>query len=308
MGGYNVIDISSYSADSFEPLGTKSKFWFHSSDGEQMLFKEGRPSTGENWCEKVAAEFCALLDMPHATYELAIWQGKRGVISPSFVPSGASLVHGNELLTKTIKNYPYGKMFGTKDYTLKAVLAIMKARAFGLPWGWIPSPPLPEFVLALDVFIGYLMLDAWIANQDRHHENWGFLVFPGKGRYLAPTYDHASGLGRNLTDEFRYRCLTTNDTRQQLEAYVKRAKSAFFTSSEPQRRMGTVEAFHEAGKMRPLAAHAWLERLEAVSSSRFSAIFEKLPPDEITPIAVEFACKMLSLNRQRLLYLKGKFQ
>jgi hypothetical protein len=27
----------------------------------------------------------------------------------------------------------------------------------------------------LDVWAGYLAFDAWIANRDRHHANWGIL-------------------------------------------------------------------------------------------------------------------------------------
>jgi len=305
MERYKVVNISNYSPDLIEQLGSKYKFWFYSKDGVLQLFKEGRLGTGENWCEKIVSELCALLDMPHATYELAIWGDKMGVITPSLVTAGASLVHGNELMAKIIKNYPHGKTFGVTEYTLNRVLAIMKINAFKLPREW---NPFPKFGLALDVFIGYLMLDAWIANQDRHHENWGFLVFPGEGIYLAPTYDHASGLGRNETDKSREFRLTTNDPRQNLEYYVNRAKSAFYTASEPKRRMGTLDAFCEAGKKRPFAARAWLERLEGISPNDLSAILQKIPPDEISPIAVEFTHKMLILNRERLLSLKGKFE
>ncbi|MEG3898961.1 MULTISPECIES: hypothetical protein [unclassified Microcoleus] len=45
------------------------------------------------------------------------------------------------------------------------------------------------------------MLDAWIGNTDRHHENWGFVEVrasktPQVIAHLAPTYDYASSLGR----------------------------------------------------------------------------------------------------------------
>jgi serine/threonine protein kinase HipA of HipAB toxin-antitoxin module len=45
-----------------------------------------------------------------------------------------------------------------------------------------------------DVFLGYLMLDAWIANLDRHHENWGLVLTKDITGHLAPSYDHASSL------------------------------------------------------------------------------------------------------------------
>ena len=51
-----------------------------------------------------------------------------------------------------------------------------------------------ELNTAFDVFISYIMLDCLISNPDRHHENWGFIVYDNEV-YLSLTYDHASGLG-----------------------------------------------------------------------------------------------------------------
>lgn len=48
------------------------------------------------------------------------------------------------------------------------------------------------------------MLDAVIGNTDRHHENWGILRKRVGDRWqgmVAPTFDHASSLGRELRDE-----------------------------------------------------------------------------------------------------------
>ena len=45
-------------------------------------------------------------------------------------------------------------------------------------------------------FVGYVLLDAWIANQDRHHENWGALRHGDELR-LAPTFDHGASLVNN---------------------------------------------------------------------------------------------------------------
>lgn len=42
-----------------------------------------------------------------------------------------------------------------------------------------------------------------IGNVDRHHENWGILRKRVDGEWygrLAPTFDHASSLGRELVD------------------------------------------------------------------------------------------------------------
>jgi len=70
----------------------------------------------------------------------------------------------------------------------------------------------PSFIIATAAatargeFAGYFVLDALIGNTDRHHENWGLLVErtpTGLRGRLAPTFDHASSLGRELRDEKR---------------------------------------------------------------------------------------------------------
>ncbi|EGJ29874.1 MULTISPECIES: hypothetical protein [Moorena] len=53
-----------------------------------------------------------------------------------------------------------------------------------------PKWKVPDgFTDARDLFVGYLLLDAWIGNGDRHHENWGFVrpKTSQTGIYLAPT-------------------------------------------------------------------------------------------------------------------------
>lgn len=161
----------------------------------------------------------------------------------------------------------------------------------------------PAITSAIDVFVGYLMLDAWIANQDRHHENWALVVSEESAIHLAPTYDHASSLGSNETDENRKNRLTTRDAGRSIERYVERATSAFFISPASRKPMSTLDAFREAGKVRQRAARAWLESLERLSLQGAKIIFDQIPRDRISEVAIEFALKLLELNRQRLLGL-----
>ncbi len=156
--------------------------------------------------------------------------------------------------------------------------------------------------------VGYLMLDAWIANQDRHHENWSLVVSPEPAIHLAPTYDHASSLGSNETDKNRKDRLTTRDRGRSMERYVARAKSAFFSSPSDPKLMSPLDAFHYAGKVRPAAARRWLESLAKVSWQDVQIIFEQIPRDLISDAAIEFALKILTLNGERLLALREEFR
>jgi hypothetical protein len=181
---YSVITVPDDAGDILEPLGTKPKFWF---DSKTYLFKLNRPesegSTGEDWSEKVACELCELLNLPHAQYEFATWKGQHGVVSRTFAPSDGMLVAGNELLVRLEKGYPKGQFYRVSHHTLRLVLTLIKPSIIQLPLNW---QPVAGVRTAIDVFLGYLMLDAWIANQDRHHENWGFIATPAPELNYTP--------------------------------------------------------------------------------------------------------------------------
>lgn len=74
---FKIFNVPDDAADFFEQMGTKRKFWFRYENDNYYLFKEGRPNTGENWCEKVACGLCELLEIPHAHYELAMWRNSK---------------------------------------------------------------------------------------------------------------------------------------------------------------------------------------------------------------------------------------
>lgn len=305
---YPILDISHVEQEIIEYIGSKEKFWFYKNSTGRYLFKAGRINTGENWAEKVACELCELIGLPHAQYELAIYKGTRGLISPSFLPEGGWLEHGNELMvealrTKTaemVSEYDISKTYHQSQHTLERVLMIIGKENVQLPVGW---KGFGDIKSALDVFVGYLMLDAWIANQDRHHQNWAFVRINGE-KHLTPTFDHASSLGRNESDESRQDRLYTKDKGRGMEHYVKRAASAFYASETDTKPMSTLSAFIEAAKIRQNAAKSWIKRLEDVSSMKTKEILNKVPKEEITEVAIEYAQTILDLNRQRILSLE----
>lgn len=313
MSAYTIVAVAEDAPEQPEQLGTKLKFWFRGADDVRWLFKEGRPNTGENWAEKVCCELCELLGIPHAHYELAAWRRHRGVVTPTFVPKDGRLILGNELLAKLTWHYQGDRRVRAHKHTVSRVVATMRgpeklltqvpydsrgvsrASTIGLPLGYTPPP---EIRTATAVFIGYLMLDALTANQDRHDENWGFILTDGRIT-LAPTFDHASSLGRNERDEERIARMTTLDHGRSVEQYVQRARSALFGRTG--RALTTLEAFQEVAKLDKYATRYWLERLRAIDVVQCRAIFENIPSTVITRPAMDFALKILDVNRGRLL-------
>jgi hypothetical protein len=310
---FNVIRVPDDAGEATEAMGSKPKFWYYDVTLGRCLYKQSRPGTGEDWAEKVAAELAELLSLPHATVELATWRDTRGTVSPSFVPRDDALIHGNEILLAVVPGYPGSRpgsrnFYRVREHTLEVVLSVLATGLVLPPRGWT----LPNGVTnAVDVFVGYLLLDAWIGNTDRHHENWAFIghlveLTPTETyeSYLAPTYDHASSLGRNEPDARRRQRLTTKDAAFSVKAYVEKATSAFYTKAGDERPLTTFDAFAEAARRASGAARAWLARLADLEAEAIQSIFDHLPDDRISEAGVAFAREMLVLNRQRLIALR----
>lgn len=293
---YPVIDLGDQTPDLPEQLGNKEKYWFR-VDKRRYLFKIGRPGTGENWAEKIAAGLAELLGLPHAAYDFAFWHDRKGVWSPSIEPDGARLILGNELLAAIHTGYPRHEVRGVREHTLGRIHALLISPEITCPPDW----PLPDGVTtAFDLFVGYLVFDTWIANQDRHHENWGLISHQNR-IYLAPTFDHAASMGQNETDETRHDRLTTKHPGRHISNYVTKARSAIYDHKKSQKPMLNLELFEQANRKSPAAARAWLAQLKKVRDDQCQDLFDQLPVGEASLLAQQFALTMLSLNRLRLL-------
>jgi hypothetical protein len=225
----------------------------------------------------------------------------RCVVSPSFVPPLGALVPGNELLVQIDPNYlSRVTRFKQSRHTVDAVSKAIRSAACKFPVGW--SAP-PSFSDAMDVFVGYLMLDALIGNTDRHHENWGLLQIRDAGsihQHLAPTFDHASSLGCHESDQVRIARLTTPDHNYSVCAYSKRARSALYSHPEDAHPVSPLEAFAQCARM-TTGAGLWLSRLDALRAEDIDHIFEQVPETVMSDAARRFAKELLRCNREELM-------
>ncbi len=299
---WSVFRVPDDAPVSAETLGTKRKFWFD-RDGLKWLFKATRPGTGEHWAEVIVAELAEVLGLPHARYELAHWRDANGTdlagsVTPTFAVEPHEIVHGNELLADIDPSYPPAgaRYVRTREHTLDAVSGALRD-GVGLPVGWSPPAGVqgPE-----QVFGGYLLLDAWVSNTDRHHENWGLLVDQAAGtRALAPTFDHASSLGAHESDHNRARRLATNDPGFQIPAFVGKARSALYASPGDKHPLSPIDAFRAWAKRVDCAA--WLGRLAAVDPETPARIVDRVPAEEMSGPERAFALAILECNKGRIL-------
>ncbi len=302
---YTVYDISHEEADSYEQLGTKSKFWyFERYTDRSILFKSLKTKEsdrfGEDWAEKIASELAELIGLPHANYELAIYCNERGVISPNFITEkGQQLLAGNLLLQDYLDS-------GDKNPNIQYINHVHSVMTDMIKLKPINFKSYTNIRTASEFFVGYLMFDVLISNQDRHNENWG-MVTSTAGSHLAPSYDHGASLARNESDQERLERLVTRDKGRQVSQYVKKALSQFHNPIN-NKRIKLLEAFLAYGLKEKDAALAWLNHLESnVTEDTVTSIVEKVPQDLMSDIAKEFTIKLVLCNRNNLLGLKNEF-
>jgi hypothetical protein len=303
---FQTVHVDRSAAEAMEWLGTKRKFYF-SRAGVRWLFKAEERGTGEDWAEKIVCELASKLGIPHVQYELAEeYEGKTylqpGVVCPEFASKPRGLILGNQLLWDRDPSYPKDNVqkYRVKAHTVDAVIGCIRPL----------SPPHQEWLAnlpnginsALEIFTGYVMLDALAANQDRHHENWGAIRTPGETVLrLAPSFDHGASLARNLTDEERKDRLRSKDIGRQIPHFAQRARSSFYREPTDARALSTFEAFQQFARHTPGAALIWLDTLRGVTEEEICAIIDKVPGERMSPITKEFTSRLILINQKRLL-------
>lgn len=272
-----------------EALGTKRKFWIK-HDGQRWLFKFARENTGEDWSEKLAYEIAAKIGVSAAHVELASCANQPGTLSRSFIDAEKrqNLIHGNEILAGQVLGYDPTKKFGQSNHTLDNI-----QQAIGKLFGDDQKQNI------LQCLASYLVLDALIGNTDRHHENWGLLSEPvlaeekivGLTLTAAPTFDHASSLGRELLDG---RITQILQEKQGVERYVNKGKGAIYRSVAGSRGENPLDLVRLGQQRLPHLFNDALQRLKAIPLADLLALVDKVPPNRMSRLANQFVKMFLT--------------
>jgi hypothetical protein len=303
---YPIIQIAQNEVIGDEQLGTKTKFWFE-RDGVRWLFKEAREindprgvtPTGEDWAEKVAAEIAHVLQIRAAEVELAEFEGRRGCASRNFTSASQQLMHGNEVLAGYVAGYDRDKRFRQSAHTLENIILAIR--------GMFPDEA--ENRTVLTDLASYLVLDALIGNVDRHHENWGLLwqvrvemddfretAWLSKEYDVAPSFDHASALGRELLDEKRSNLLRSGA----VEAYVRKGRGGIYRQGEPHG-ANPLHLVALAARKYPDYFEPVLKTLSSVPLERLTEPLDRIPDERITPPARAFGKAMVAVAYEHLI-------
>jgi len=95
--------------------------------------------------------------------------------------------------------------------------------------------------------------------------------------------------------------LGTADRNYNVAAFAAKARSALYGVEGEARPLHTIDAFLSAAQHKPAAARHWLAELDAITEAEIAMIMRNVPPERISDMAIEFATRLILINRNRLL-------
>ena len=318
---YTVLNIVD-PADVREPRGSRTKFWIRFvGEPGRWLLKIPRPNTGEHWAEKVASEIGHLVGIECARVELARYygpavgdhedtgegddqeflpEGELATICKSFLPGEhdttweASAFHGWEVLPFAIPGYDTELVRGQREHNVRNIARVIELMTGG------QGNPSPGRERMLEQLASYALLDGLIGNTDRHHENWMVAFVPERNDTVLrsmPSFDHASSLGRELTDERRRQCLESDG----VLAYLRRGRGGVYVNSRRERAPSPLALAELLCRWQPDLTRGTLARIEGLTEGQIRTAIGRIPPEFMSDLAKEFAVQVVTTSRQALL-------
>ncbi len=293
---FPVIDVTGWEIVSEETSGAEAKFWLEDpGTGQRWLFKSVTVKNdhvhGEDWAEKAASHLARLLYIPCAEVEMAVREGEKGSIVANLRPPPYQMQPGQVVL-ESCGAPGYIHHSKGKDHPGHTLENIRDALRDDRP---PPGCALPFDASAFDVFAGYVLFDAWIANQDRHDNNWSVLTpitAVDSPRLLSGSYDHASSLAFGVLDAKRRTLL---DQPKGVATWCARGRANRFEG-----RPKLAEAANRALRLAsPEAREYWLGQLRLIGDADVRYVLNRVP--RMSVVARTFAAKLLELNRMGVL-------
>jgi hypothetical protein len=84
--------------------------------------------------------------------------------------------------------------------------------------------------------------------------------------------------------------------------------NGFYSEARDAKPLKIYNAFCHAAKLCPNAANVWVNKLSTISADKTLALFQRIPGERMSPMAIEFAQKILEINQNRLLESKSQLQ
>lgn len=162
-------------------------------------------------------------------------------------------------------------------------------------------PTREEQDMAFRQLAGFVMLDALILNTDRHHENWALIrtiTVDGQVVHrIAPTFDHASSLGRNEPAE-KIRQWLLDASR--FEWYANRGRGAIFIHPTDAYGANPLRLFEVAARNWPRYFQPWRTLLHNLGLDIILSVVDRVPESIIDSAHQDFAKGLLGVTFNRI--------
>lgn len=299
------IDVGSWEIVRVESRGASPKVWLREPGGSSSkpetdwLFK---PATTQangvrqmgDWTEVVGSALACSLGIPAAVSQMARRGTEEGVLVRNVNRPGYDMVTGRLAMLDEIE---VELRDSARDKTASVGHSV--ENIFRTLERYGPPPGYESWAdcTAVDVMVGYLVLDGLIGNGDRHEQNWSVLRSRLDGESsedaLSATYDLEASLGFQLSDEQRMERLRDN---QGMEAFAAKGLARRFHGDRSTTLVALANRAYSAcsdlGKLR-------VQRLiDDVSTTDFNSIAERV--GGMSEATSTFALKVLDINRRRI--------
>ncbi len=164
-----------------EGSGRSEKIWLINPDSQQTgLFKFKKDvETTDHISECIAYKIASIINIPCASFDIGMYQGKVGSMSYNIVTEGMRFLEGIYFINRL---YPYYDTDQLMDPTTGSRYSIEMIKKAIMPYHGV-----------FEEFIGMLVFDYLIGNTDRHQNNWA-LIWEEEHWRLSPLYDNSSSL------------------------------------------------------------------------------------------------------------------
>ena len=222
-------------------------------------------------------------------------------VSRTFLPDARTtsaeydFFHGWEVLQQLVEGYDTALRFRQRDHNVKNI-----ATALTQSMGVDTMNPAPTWGYAMESLASYVLLDGIIGNTDRHHENWMIAWVHDRSDMaieIMPSFDHASSLGRELTDDRRRQLLETN----RVSRYVQRGRGGVYVGDGCRRAPSPLRLARLLCRWRPTLTRKTLDRIDGLSEPDVRKAVGRVPSEFMSDTSKEFACQVVLTSKRELL-------
>lgn len=273
---YRIIDVTDWIyKETLQVSGTREKRWLKHEDisPDTFLFKLPKATTNEAWAEKVTSEIGKKLGFNMMDVDFATNNDTNAVLLKNFSPGSKTMADGGEIISAFLNDFDPDSLVG---YSIENIIKSLSKH------------PLLGNSNFESEFISMCIFDAFVANQDRHCENWAIIL--NSTSYFAPIYDNGASLGFNSSKD---KMLKMISDKNMLNAFNNRSKTLIEVEGKKKPKALTLLSYLK--KLYPEKFKKEMTKIFSFNEGDIIHILEQVPNDFMNDLEKEWVqCLLIS--------------